>query len=73
MAWCRMGDKPLSQPMLTHFTNSYITLGEDELIAQKAVTDEAIKLTRFQPPAVFSVYACDQDPLKDILQLGWNI
>ena len=28
MAWCRPGDKPLSGPMLTQFTDAYIaTLG----------------------------------------------
>ena len=24
MAWCRTGDKPLPEPMLTHFTHPYI-------------------------------------------------
>ena len=24
MAWCRSGDKPLSEPMLTHFTDAYM-------------------------------------------------
>ena len=24
MAWCRPGDKPLSQPMLTRFTDTYM-------------------------------------------------
>ena len=24
MAWCRIGDKPLSEPMLTRFTDAYM-------------------------------------------------
>ena len=24
MAWCRIGDKPLSEPMFTQFTDAYI-------------------------------------------------
>ena len=24
MAWCRKGDKPLSEPMLTRFTDAYV-------------------------------------------------
>ena len=24
MAWCRIGDKPLSEPMLTQFTDAYV-------------------------------------------------
>ena len=33
MAWCRIGNKPLSEPMLTRFIDTYIyvTLGGDEL------------------------------------------
>ena len=26
MAWCRIGDKPLSEPMLTWFTDAYAAL-----------------------------------------------
>ena len=32
MAWRRSGDKPLSEPMLTHFTDAYAALGGDVLI-----------------------------------------
>ena len=31
MAWCQIGDKPLSEPMLTQFTDTYAALGGDEL------------------------------------------
>ena len=31
MAWPWIGDKPLSEPMLTHFTNTYAALGGEEL------------------------------------------
>ena len=31
MAWRRIGDKPLSEPMLTRFTDAYAALGRDEL------------------------------------------
>ena len=31
MAWRRIGDKPLSEPMLTQFTDTYVALGGDEL------------------------------------------
>ena len=31
MAWWRIGDKPLSEPMLTQFTDIYAALGGDEL------------------------------------------
>ena len=31
MAWRRIGDKPLSRPMLTRFTDIYVALGGDEL------------------------------------------
>ena len=30
MAWRRIGDKPLSEPMLTQFTDIYVALREDE-------------------------------------------
>ena len=38
MAWCRIGDKPLSEPMLAQFTDHiYVALGGDELtIVQKS-------------------------------------
>ena len=32
MACCLIGDKPLSEPMLTQSTDSYVALGGDELI-----------------------------------------
>ena len=31
MAWRRIGDKPLSEPMLTRLTDIYAALGVDEL------------------------------------------
>ena len=31
MAWRRIGDKPLSEPMLAQFTDIYLALGGDEL------------------------------------------
>ena len=31
MAWCRRDDKPLHEPMLTHFTDAYVAPGRDEL------------------------------------------
>ena len=31
MAWCRIGDKPLSEPMLTQFTDAYMPHKGDEL------------------------------------------
>ena len=31
MAWCGSGDKPLSEPMLIQFTDTYVALGRDEL------------------------------------------
>ena len=31
MAWHRIGDKPLSEPMLTQFTDAYMSLRGDEL------------------------------------------
>ena len=31
MAWCQTGNKPLSEPMLTQFTDIYSALGGDEL------------------------------------------
>ena len=35
MAWRRTGDKPLSEPMLTWFTDIYAAQGGDELIKQQ--------------------------------------
>ena len=32
MAWCQIGDKPLSQPMLTRLTDIWAALGGDKLI-----------------------------------------
>ena len=31
MAWRQIGDKPLSEPMMTQFTDIYAALGGDEL------------------------------------------
>ena len=31
MAWCRIGDKPLSEPMLTQFTDIDAVLGGNDL------------------------------------------
>ena len=31
MAWCRTGDKPLPEPMMTQFTDIYAAPGGDEL------------------------------------------
>ena len=31
LAWCRFGDKPLSEPMLIRYTDAYAELGVDEL------------------------------------------
>ena len=31
MAWCRTGNKPSPEPMLTWFTDTYVALGGDEL------------------------------------------
>ena len=30
MAWCRTRDKPLHEPMLTQFTDTYVALGGNE-------------------------------------------
>ena len=38
MAWRRIGDKPLSEPMLTQFTDIYAALGGDESINHIAVS-----------------------------------
>ena len=35
MAWRRIGDKPLPEPMLIQFTNAYAALGGEELISAK--------------------------------------
>ena len=32
MAWCQPGNKPLSEPMLTHLTDAYAALGGDEVM-----------------------------------------
>ena len=31
LAWCQIGDKPLPEPMLIQFNDSYVALGGDEL------------------------------------------
>ena len=31
MAWCRTDDKPLPEPMMTQFIDTYVTLGGEEL------------------------------------------
>ena len=40
MAWRRTSDKPLSEPMLTRFTDAYAALGGDELM--KDHTEECL-------------------------------
>ena len=49
MAWHRMGDKTLSEPMLTQFTDTYTTLGADELNVEfsEAKTLSEPMLTQF--------------------------
>ena len=38
MAWRRISDKPLSEPMLSRLTDEYAALGGDELLAQIIAT-----------------------------------
>ena len=36
MAWHRISDKPLSEPILTQSTDAYVALGGDELIVNES-------------------------------------
>ena len=42
MAWRRIGNKPLSEPMLTQFIDAYKVLGGDELILPHCKVAELI-------------------------------
>ena len=51
MAWRRIGDKPLSEPMLTWSADAYAALGGDELI--KCWSKDFVKGTHFTPVLEF--------------------
>ena len=47
MAWRRLGDKPLSEPMLTRFIDAYAAqVGDDLIIRDATSTDVDSSLSR---------------------------
>ena len=61
MAWRRIGDKPLSEAMLTQFTDTYAALGGDHYsdVIMGAIASQITSLT-----IVYSVVYSDADQRK---------
>ena len=55
MAWRRIGDKPLPEPMLIVFTDAYAALGGDELTINLAIQ------------IVDTFAGCILDPMEDLV------